>query len=156
MATEESYLTREGEDALRRELRQLVETRRPALARKLKDAVAQGDLKENADYHDAKEQLGFVEGRVQHIESVLMNAIIVDNAGPSDVVRVGSTVVIQEVGSGEDEEYKIVGSAEANPRERKISQKSPIGSALLGKKIGKRVAVTTPDGEIKFKIVEIR
>ena len=156
MATEESYLTREGEDALRRELRQLVETRRPALARKLKDAVAQGDLKENADYHDAKEQLGFVEGRVQHIESVLMNAIIVDNAGPSDEVRVGSTVVIREVGSGEDEEYKIVGSAEANPRERKISQKSPIGSALLGQKIGKRVSVTTPDGEIKFKIVEIR
>lgn len=156
MATEESYLTREGEEALRRELRQLVETRRPALARKLKEAVAQGDLKENADYHDAKEQLGFVEGRVQHIESVLMNAIIVDNAGSSDEVRVGSTVVIREVGNGEDEEFKIVGSAEANPRERKISQKSPIGSALLGQKIGKRVSVATPDGEIKFKIIEIR
>ena len=156
MATEENYLTREGEDALRRELQQLVETRRPALARKLKDAVAQGDLKENADYHDAKEQLGFVEGRVQHIESILMNAIIVDNAGPSNEVRIGSTVVIQEVGSGENEEYKIVGSAEANPRERKISQKSPIGNALLGQQIGKRVSVETPDGEIKFKIVEIR
>ena len=156
MATEESYLTREGEDALRRELRQLVETRRPALARKLKDAVAQGDLKENADYHDAKEQLGFVEGRVQHIESVLRNAIIVDDAEPSDEVRVGSTVVIQEVGSGENEEYKIVGSAEANPRERKISQKSPIGSALLGNQIGEKVSVSTPDGKIKFKIVEIR
>ena len=156
MATEESYLTREGEDALRRELRQLVESRRPALARKLKDARAQGDLKENADYHDAKEQLGFVEGRVQQIESVLMNAIIVDNSEPSDEVRVGSTVVIQEVGSDENEEYQIVGSAEANPRERKISQKSPIGAALLGKQIGKRVSVTTPDGEIKFKILEIR
>ncbi len=156
MATEESYLTREGEDALRRELKQLVETRRPALARKLKDAVAQGDLKENADYHNAKEQLGFVEGRVQHIESVLMNAIIVDNAGASDEVRVGSTVVIQEVGTGENEEYRIVGSAEANPRERKISQKSPIGSALLGKTVGKRVSVSTPDGELKFKIIEIR
>ena len=156
MATEESYLTREGEDALRRELRQLVETRRPALARKLKDAVAQGDLKENADYHDAKEQLGFVEGRVQHIESVLMNAIIVDSAGPSHEVGVGSTVVIQEIGTGENEEYKIVGSAEANPRERKISQKSPIGSALLGQQTGDRVSVKTPDGEINFKIVEIR
>lgn len=156
MATEETYLTRAGEDALRRELKQLVETRRPALARKLKDAVAQGDLKENADYHDAKEQLGFVEGRVQHIESILMNAIIVDNAGPSDEVRIGSTVVIQEVGSGENEEYMIVGSAEANPRERKISQKSPIGSALLGKAIGKRVSVSTPDGQIKFKIIAIR
>ena len=156
MTTEETYLTKEGEDALRRELKQLVELRRPALARKLKEAVAQGDLKENADYHDAKEQLGFVEGRVQHIESVLMNAIIVDSAGPSDEVRIGSTVVIQEVGSRENEEYKIVGSAEANPRERKISQKSPIGSALLGKAIGKKVSVATPDGEISFKILEIR
>ena len=156
MAAEESYLTREGEAALRSELKQLVETRRPALARKLKDAVAQGDLKENADYHDAKEQLGFVEGRVQHIESVLINAIIVDHAGASDEVRVGSTVVIQEIGTGENEEYRIVGSAEANPRQRKISQKSPIGSALLGKQVGKKVSVTTPDGEIKFKIVEIR
>ena len=136
MATEDTYLTREGEDALRRELKQLVETRRPALARKLKDAVAQGDLKENADYHDAKEQLGLVEGRVQHIESVLMNATIVDSAGANDEVRVGSVVVIQEVGTDENEEYRIVGSAEANPRERKISQKSPIGSALLGKPVG--------------------
>ncbi len=156
MASEESYLTRDGEAALRRELKQLVETRRPALARKLKDAVAQGDLKENADYHDAKEQLGFVEGRVQHIESVLRKAIIVDDAGVSDEVRVGSTVVIQEVGTDENEEYRIVGSAEANPRQRKISQKSPIGSALLGKQVGKKVSVTTPDGEIRFKIVEIR
>lgn len=156
MASEESYLTRDGEAALRRELKQLVETRRPALARKLKDAVAQGDLKENADYHDAKEQLGFVEGRVQHIESVLRKAIIVDDADVSDEVRVGSTVVIQEVGTDENEEYRIVGSAEANPRQRKISQKSPIGSALLGKQVGKKVSVTTPDGEIRFKIVEIR
>ncbi len=156
MALEETYLTREGEYELRRELKELVETRRPALARKLKDAVAQGDLKENADYHDAKEQLGFTEGRVQHIESILRHAIIVDNAGPSDEVSIGSTVIIQEDGSGEDEEYKIVGSAEANPRERKISQKSPIGSALLGKTIGKKVSVETPDGVIKFKIIDIR
>ena len=155
MASEESYLTRDGEAALRRELKQLVETRRPALARKLKDAVAQGDLKENADYHDAKEQLGFVEGRVQHIESVLRKAIIVDDAGASDEVRVGSTVVIQEVGTDENEVYRIVGSAEANPRQRKISQKSPIGSALLGKQVGKKVSVTTPDGVFKFKIVKI-
>ena len=156
MATEEVYLTKEGEDALRRELKQLQETRRPALARKLKEAAAQGDLKENADYHDAKEQLGFIEGRVQHIEAILRNAIVVDNSEPSDEVRIGSTVVIQEDGIGEDEEYRIVGSAEANPRERKISEKSPIGSALLGKSIGKKVKVETPDGVIKFKIVDIR
>jgi len=156
MATEETYLTKEGEDALRRELKQLQETRRPALAQKLKEAVAQGDLKENADYHDAKEQLGFIEGRVQHIEAILQNAIVVDNSEPSDEVRIGSTVVIQEDGEDFDEEYRIVGSAEANPRERKISEKSPIGSALLGKRIGKKVKVETPDGVIKFKIVDIR
>ncbi len=156
MASEETYLTKEGEDQLRKELKLLTETRRPALARKLKEAVAQGDLKENADYHDAKEQLGFIEGRVQHIEAILRQAIIIENAGPSDEVRIGSTVVIQEDGTDDDEEYKIVGSAEANPRERKISQKSPIGAALLGKKKGRKVKVNTPDGVIKFKIVDVR
>ena len=156
MQVEETYLTKEGEIELRRELRQLKETRRPEFARKLKDAVAQGDLKENADYHDAKEQLGFIEGRVQHIEYILQNAIIIDNSGPSDEVRIGSTVVIREEGTAEDEEYMIVGSAEANPVQRKISQKSPIGSALLGKRIGKKVKVETPGGEIRFKIMDVR
>lgn len=156
MAAEETYLTRDGEDALRRELRQLTETRRPALARKLQEAAAQGDLKENADYHDAKEQLGFIEGRVQHIEAILERAIIVDESGPSDEVRIGSTVIIEEAGIGEEEEFKIVGSAEANPRQRKISQKSPIGAALLGKKVGAKIKVETPDGFVRFKIIDIR
>ena len=156
MATENTYLTKEGEDALRRELKELRDTRRPALAQRLKEAAAQGDLKENADYHDAKEKLGFIEGRVQQIESILQNAIVVDSSQPSEVVRIGSTVVIQEAGEDFDEEYRIVGSAEANPRERKISEKSPIGSALLGNRIGERVKVKTPDGVIKFKIVDIR
>ena len=156
MAAEDTYLTREGEDDLRRELRRLIETRRPALAQKLKDAVAQGDLKENADYHDAKEQLGFIEGRVQHIENILQTAIIVDETGSSNEVQIGSTVVIQEMGTDDNEEYRIVGSAEANPRERKISQKSPIGSALLGKSKGNKITVETPGGDIRFKIVDIR
>ncbi len=156
MASEETYLTKDGEYELRRELKQLTETRRPALAQKLKEAAAQGDLKENADYHDAKEQLGFTEGRVQHIESILRRAIIVENVGPSDEVGIGSTVIIEEIGSGEEEAYKIVGSAEANPRERKISQKSPIGAALLGEKVGAKVKVATPDGSVRFKIVDIR
>ena len=156
MATEETYLTTEGENALRRELKQLKEGRRPALAQKLKEAAAQGDLKENADYHDAKEQLGFIEGRVQQIESILRKAIVVDSSGGSDEVGIGSTVIIQEDGIDEDEEYRIVGSAEANPRERKISEKSPIGSALLGQKRGEKVKVETPDGVIKLKIVDIR
>jgi len=156
MASEETYLTKEGEDALRRELTQLRDTRRPALAQRLKEAAAQGDLKENADYHDAKEKLGFIEGRVQQIESILRNAIVVDSSEGSDEVRIGTTVIIREDGEDDDEEYRIVGSAEANPRERKISEKSPIGSALLGKRAGEKVKVKTPDGDIKFRIVEIR
>lgn len=152
----ETVITPESELQLRDELRDLVERRRPELAQKLKEAVAQGDLKENADYHDAKEQLGFVEGRAKEIEGILRIAIVADNSGPSDVVSVGSTVVIKEDGEDFDEEYQIVGSAEANPRERKISYESPIGSALLGQQIGNRVRVKTPDGVIKFKVVDIR
>ena len=156
MASEQTYLTKEGEAELRRELKELIEVRRPALARKLKEAVAQGDLKENADYHDAKEQQGFTEGRIQHIEAVLRRATVVEDEGPSDEVKIGSTVIIREDGTNEDEEYKIVGSAEANPRERKISQKSPIGAALLGKKKGRKVEALTPDGPVKFNIVDVR
>ena len=150
-----SYLTRAGEAELRNELRLLVEVRRPELARKLKNAVAQGDLKENADYHDAKEQLGFVEGRVQQLEVILRDAVIVEAGGANDEVRVGSTVEILEDGEDESEVYQIVGSAEANPRQRKISLESPIGAALLGKPKGKTVKVQTPGGPIKFKIVSV-
>lgn len=154
MASEQTYLTQEGEEELRKELKLLI-ARRPELAQKLKEAVAQGDLKENADYHDAKEQAGFIEGRIQHIEMILRNAIIVKDNGPSDEVRIGSTVIIREDGMDEDEEYKIVGTAEANPSERKISQKSPIGAALIGKKKGKKFKVETPSGTIKFKVIDI-
>lgn len=156
MASEETYLTKEGEEELRKELKELVEVRRPELAQKLKEAVAQGDLKENADYHDAKEQQGFIEGRIQHIEAILRSATIIEESGPSDEVRIGSTVVIREDGTDEDEEYKIVGTAEANPQERKISQKSPIGAALIGKKKGKKFKVETPGGVIKFKVIDIK
>lgn len=156
MASEDTYLTKEGEEELRKELKELIEIRRPELAQKLKEAVAQGDLKENADYHDAKEQQGFFEGRIQHIEAILRSAIIITDVGPSDEVRIGSTVVIREDGTDEDEEYKIVGTAEANPKERKISQKSPIGAALIGKKKGKKFKVETPGGVIKFKVIDIK
>jgi transcription elongation factor GreA len=155
MASDEIFLTKEGEEELRKELRELVEVRRPDLAQKLKEAVAQGDLKENADYHDAKEKQAFIEGRIQHIEAILRNATVVDDSGPSDEVRIGSVVVIREDGLDEDEEYKIVGSAEANPQERKISHESPIGAALLGKKKGKKVKVETPGGIVKFKIISV-
>ncbi len=152
-----NYLTKEEEAELRQELKYLIEVRRPALTQALRDAAArQSKIKKNADYHDTKEQQSFIEGRIQHIKAILQNATVVEYQGPSDEVRIGSTVIIHEDGMNDDEEYKIVGSAGANTRERKISWKSPIGSALLGKKKGSEVKVYTPRGLVKFRIVDIR
>jgi transcription elongation factor GreA len=152
---EASYLTPEGAEELRQELERLIHVRRPELAQKLKEAVAQGDLKENADYHDAREQKAFVEGRIQYLENILRTAVIITNNGSTDVVRIGAEVTIREEGMDEDETYIIVGAAEANPREGKISHESPIGAALLGQKKGAVVEVETPGGFTKFKIRKI-
>lgn len=154
--TEPTYLTAEGAEELRRELDNLVQVRRPELAQKLKEAVADGDLKENANYHDAKEQQAFVEGRIQYLENVLRSAVIINNDGSSDEVRIGSEVTIQEEGADDLETYIIVGAAEANPRDGKISQRSPIGSALMGRRKGEKVRVSTPEGEVVFRIRNIK
>ena len=153
--TESTYLTSEGKADLEQELRTLLEVRRPELAAKLKEAVAQGDLKENADYHDAKEQQAFIEGRIQYLENILRSAVVITETGLTDEVRLGSEVTIREEDGDEDETYKIVGAAEANPREGKISHESPIGAALLGRKKGDLVKVTTPGGTITVRVRKI-
>ncbi|MEO8612568.1 MAG: transcription elongation factor GreA [Chloroflexota bacterium] len=153
---EQVYLTAEGKADLERELDELLNVRRPELARKLKDAVAEGDLKENADYHDAKEQQAFLEGRIQYLENILRSAKVIANDGSTDMVRLGSEITIVEDGSDDEETYIIVGAAEANPREGKISHESPIGGALLGHKKGDKVRVKTPGGEVIFKIKRIK
>jgi transcription elongation factor GreA len=153
--SEQTYLTPEGREELERELKQLVEVRRPDLALKLKEAVADGDLKENANYHDAKEQQAFVEGRIQQLEHILRSAITITKNGATDEVRLGSEVTIVEDGGDEEETYMIVGAAEANPREGKISNESPIGGALLGRRKGENVRVQTPAGEVIFKVKNI-
>jgi transcription elongation factor GreA len=154
--SETSYLTPEGHDALQKELDTLVNVRRPELAQKLKEAVAEGDLKENANYHDTKEQQGLVEGRIQYLENLLRSAVIIDTNGKSDEVTIGSTVVIREEGMDEDEEYMIVGPAEADPSSGKISHESPIGKALIGRKKGDNIRVQTPAGKIIFKLRKIK
>ena len=154
--SEPVYLTEEGKSELQQELDTLVNVRRPELAVKLKEAVAQGDLKENADYHDAKEQQSFIEGRIQYLENILRSAVIITHDGPSDVVSMGARVTIREEGTDEDEEYMIVGTAEADPRAGKISHESPIGKALIGCKKGDKVRVDTPGGKVVFKIRKIK
>jgi len=150
------YLTADGAEELRRELDELVNVRRPALAQKLKEAVADGDLRENANYHDAREQQAFIEGRIQYLENLLRDAVIISNDGASDEVRIGSVVTIREEGSDADETYLIVGAAEASPRDGKISQKSPLGAALMGRRKGAKVRVQTPSGEMVVKIKQVK
>jgi transcription elongation factor GreA len=154
---EEKYLTEEGATELRRELEDLKTVKRPQLAAKLKDAISQGDLSENADYHDAKEQQAFLEGRIQYLEKLLHSAHIVpDRAGKKDsIVSVGSEVTVEEAGEP-PESYFIVGAAEANTRDRKISNESPLGRALLGHKVGDKVKVDAPAGQLIFKIKSIK
>ncbi|MCA9979366.1 MAG: transcription elongation factor GreA [Anaerolineales bacterium] len=150
------YLTPEGMAKIKEELEYLKNVRRPEIAEKLRLAIAEGDLKENADYHDAKEQQGLAEGRIRDLEDSLRRSKLIEDRGPSNTVRVGSTVTIAEVGFEDEEEiYRIVGVHEANPTEGFISNESPIGSALLGAKKGQAVKVETPRGILEFKVLKI-
>lgn len=153
--SDESYLTTEGAAKLKAELAELKGPRRTELAQRLRSAIQMGDLSENADYHKAKEDQGFLEGRIKDLEYLLHNAIIVDVSEVSgDTVQVGTRVTIQEQGE-EPETYLMVGASEADPRNGRISNESPIGQALFGKKIGETAIAKTPGGEIVFKIIKI-
>ena len=149
------YVTAEGLKQINEELLNLKTTRREEVAQKLEIAIKQGDLKENADYHDAKEEQGFIEARIRQLESMLGRAKLIEAQGPSNVVRVGNTVTVSEDGIDEMETYTIVGAHEADPTKGRISNESPIGSALLGAKKGQTVRAMTPAGEIRFTIHEI-
>jgi transcription elongation factor GreA len=149
------YVTPEGLKQIKDELDNLKTVRREEVAIKLEIAIKQGDLKENADYHDAKEEQGFIEARIRQLESMLGRAKLIEAQGPSNVVRVGSTVTVSEDGIDELETYTIVGAHEADPSKGRISNESPIGSALLGAKKGQKVSALTPAGQIHFTIHEI-
>jgi transcription elongation factor GreA len=154
--SEQQFLTEEGAANLRAELDELKNVKRPELALKLKEAISMGDLSENADYADAKEQQAFLEGRINHLEQVLRSATIIhDTAGKQTIVRIGSVVTIQE-GSEAPETYTIVGAAEADPKSGKISNESPLGAALIGHKVREKVKVHAPGGELVFTIKAIK
>jgi len=155
MEQQATYLTEEGEKKLRAELEHLTSTVREDLAKRLRSAIQMGDLSENADYHAAKEEQGFVEGRIAYITQLLRNVVIIDENKPaSGKVEIGSTVTIQE-GSGPEMTYTIVGSQEADPMNGRMSFKSPIGEALLGHVKGDTVKVGTPIGDKIFTITKI-
>lgn len=154
MSEREIYLTPEGAERLRLELHELRGPRRDALALRLRQAVQQGDLTENADYIAAKEEQAFLEGRIQELETILKEAIIVEHEGPRTEVTIGATVVVAIDGSG-IETYQVVGVKEVNPRQGRISHESPVGSALMGKRAGDVVIAQTPRGAIQMHILEV-
>lgn len=151
---EPTYLTTEGAARLRAELEELTGPKREELAARLRTAIQMGDLSENADYHKAKEDQGFLEGRIQELEYILSNAIIIEKNNRNDIVSIGSHVTIQEDDLPE-ETFHLVGPAEADPSNGKISNESPIGQALIDHKVGQTVEVETPGGVIKLKILKI-
>ncbi|NUM45880.1 MAG: transcription elongation factor GreA [Anaerolineales bacterium] len=154
MTNRQNYLTAEGAEKLRQELTYLKGEKRQELSTRLRVAIQQGDLSENADYIATKEEQGFVEGRILELEEILRDVVIIDNKNRKDVVDIGSRVTIQEE-DFDPETYHVVGPNEANPREGRISHESPIGQVLMGKKVNDVVSAKVPSGTIRFKILKI-
>ncbi len=156
MAEKKVVLTYEGLKKREEELEELKTVRRKEVAEKIKEARGQGDLSENAEYDAAKEEQGEIEARIALLEKMLRNAEVIDDEEvSSDIISVGSKVKVYDNEFEEEVEYTIVGSAEADPMENKISNESPVGMGLLGHKIGDDVVIETPDGEISFKVLDI-
>ena len=148
-----TYISKDGLEKLRQELEEMLSVRRPEIAQRIHDAKEHGDLTENAEYEDAKNEQAFVEGRIQMVESLIKNATLIDEHTSKDHVQIGSTVKVD--GPDGSQSFMIVGSTEAKPTEGRISNESPVGRALLGKKKGENVTVSVPAGDIAYKILAI-
>lgn len=150
-------MTTQGHTALEAELKDLKSVRRPAIIEAIAEARAHGDLSENAEYHAAKEQQSFIEGRIQELESVLSRAQVIDPASLSgDTVKFGATVIVADEETGDESTYQIVGDYEADTEAGKISISAPIARALIGKAEGDTASVKTPKGIRKYEIVEVK
>ncbi|MCE5207405.1 MAG: transcription elongation factor GreA [Chloroflexi bacterium] len=155
MDNSEHYLTALGAKKIKEELEQMKAEGRQSISARLKAAIEMGDLSENADYTSAKEDQGFLEGRIQELEFLLQNSIIIDDMDKDkSLVSIGDTVTIKE-GNYPEETYYVVGSKEADPRNGMISHISPLGRAIIGHKAGEQVKVDTPDGPVMFTIIRI-
>ena len=156
-ATKEIILTAEGLSKLETELEYLKTEKRKEVAEKIKQARSFGDLSENSEYDEAKNEQGHVEVRIVQIENMLKNAKIIDEDDiDANIVSIGVKVKVLDTEFNEEVDYAIVGSTEADPAAYKISDESPVGQGLIGKKVGDTAKITTPGGTIKFKILEIR
>ncbi|QPS71152.1 transcription elongation factor GreA [Lactococcus garvieae] len=150
-------MTKEGLEKLEQELDNLKLVKRPEVVERIKIARSYGDLSENSEYEAAKDEQAFIEGRISTVETMIRYAEIVDNANiDKNEVALGKAVIFQEIGDDEEEEYQIVGTAEADPFSGKISNESPIAQALIGRKVGDVVKIPLPMGEIEVKIIDVK
>ena len=150
----ELFLTQDGLDELKKELDELIQVRRPEIINALKDARAQGDLSENAEYDAARNDQAIVESRIRELEAMIEKAVVITKVD-TDVVSIGTKVTLEYVDDEEEEEYSIVGSSEADPFANKISNESPIAKAIMGLKVGSVVSVDSPNGKYDVKILAI-
>jgi transcription elongation factor GreA len=157
MVEKQFPMTKEGKEKLEKELEELKTVKRKEVVERIKIARSFGDLSENSEYDSAKDEQAFVEGRIATIEKMLRNSVIIeDDKGAGDTVSLGKTVTFVELPDGDEETYTIVGSAESDPFEGKISNDSPIARSVLGKKIGDEVTVQTPGGDMNVKIIAVK
>lgn len=156
MMDKEVFLTKEGLEKIENEVEQLKTVRRKEVSERIKHALAFGDISENSEYDEAKNEQAWVEERIGKLENTLRNAVVISEEDINlDSVSVGTKVTLKDMEFDEEVEYSIVGSAEADPYEGRISNESPVGSALIGSKIGEIVSVKAPDGIIKFEVLAI-
>ncbi len=153
MNNKPAYISRDGLEKLRGELDELVNVRRAEIATRISEAKEHGDITENAEYEDAKNEQAFIEGRIQTLSALIKNAVLIDETTSKTHVQIGSTVELE--GDNGKESYTIVGSAEASPGQGRISNESPVGRALLGKKKGDKVTISVPAGDMHYKVVSI-
>jgi len=153
MNNKPAYVSKEGLEQIRHELDELQNVKRAEVAARIHEAKEHGDITENAEYEDAKNEQAFVEGRIQTLSALVKNAVVIEENHSSTHVQIGSHVTLQSEDGKES--FQIVGSAEAAPGEGKISNESPVGRALLGRKKGEEVTVTVPAGAYKYKILSI-
>lgn len=157
MTEKQVMLTADGLKKTENELEHLKSVRRREVAERIKQAIEFGDISENSEYEDAKNEQAFIEGKILELEKILRNAKLIDEAEiRNDVVVLGSTVVLKDMEDSSEEEYTIVGSTEANPKENKISNESPVGEAILNQKVGSIVEVNVPAGILKYQIIKLK
>lgn len=156
MKEKEVIMTAEGLKKLEEELEQLKSVKRREVAERIKQAIGFGDISENSEYEDAKNEQAFIEGRILTLEKMLRNARVINNENLVEgVVSIGSTVKLKDLESNDEIKYTIVGSIEADPGENKISNESPVGKAIIGQQKGSVVEVNVPAGKLKYQIIDI-